>query len=153
MSNEIIEISGIAHIALNVSEIEQSKKFYKELLPSIGLKLVHESEKSCYHIGGKTGILIQQILENNNYVEFSQKNIGLHHLCFRARSKEDVNKIGKKLINIKANIIRGPMYGNWVPGYYYIVFEDPDRIRLEINYVPNKGVFNSDINFNPGKDY
>ena len=104
MSNEIIEISGIAHIALNVSEIEQSKKFYKELLPSIGLKLVHESEKSCYHIGGKTGILIQQISENNNYIEFSQKNIGLHHLCFRARSKEDVNKIDYLEIREEENL-------------------------------------------------
>ena len=41
------------------------------------------------------------------------------------------------------------MNGNWVKGYYYIVFEDPDGIRLEVNYVPNKGIFEKNAKFNP----
>jgi hypothetical protein len=28
-----------------------------------------------------------------------------------------------------------------VPGYYSVLFEDPDGIRLEVNHVPGKGVF------------
>jgi hypothetical protein len=27
------------------------------------------------------------------------------------------------------------------PGYYSILFEDPDGIRIEVNYVPGKGHF------------
>lgn len=33
----------------------------------------------------------------------------------------------------------GPEEGSWVPGYYSILFEDPDGIRLELNHVPGKG--------------
>ena len=34
--------------------------------------------------------------------------------------------------------------GAWADGYYYVVFEDPDGIRLEINYVPGKGLLAED---------
>lgn len=39
-----------------------------------------------------------------------------------------------------AFIDRGPIEGDWAPGYYYVVFEDPDGIRLEVNYLPGKGL-------------
>ena len=32
-------------------------------------------------------------------------------------------------------------------------FEDPDGIRLEVNYVPNKGIFEKNAKFNPSGDY
>ena len=28
----------------------------------------------------------------------------------------------------------------WPPGYYSVLFEDPDDIRLEMNDVPGKGL-------------
>ena len=65
---------------------------------------------------------------------------GLHHICFRLRAREDVDKVADKLREMGAFIDRGPKEGDWAPGYYYIVFEDPDGIRLEVNYVPGKGV-------------
>ena len=54
---------------------------------------------------------------------------------------------------MNGNIIRGPMQGSWAPGYFYILFEDPDKIRLEVNYVPDKGVLKKNIKFNPSNDY
>ena len=39
-----------------------------------------------------------------------------------------------------ATIIRGPEEGNWAPGYYYVLFEDPDGIRLEVCFVPGAPV-------------
>ena len=54
---------------------------------------------------------------------------------------------------MKANIVRGPLDGAWAPGYYYILFEDPDGIRLEANFVPGQGVFEANNKFNPNNDY
>ena len=39
-----------------------------------------------------------------------------------------------------ATIIRAPREDQWAPGYYSLLFEDPDGIRLEINHVPGKGL-------------
>ena len=52
-----------------------------------------------------------------------------------------------------ATIVRGPMEGSWVPGYYYVLFEDPDGIRLEVNFVPGTGLLADGVQFNPGIGY
>ena len=146
-------INGMAHLALSVSNFEDSKKFYKELLPYLGLKLVFDGEESVYHVGGRTALLIQKCDKEYTGDKFKQGTIGLHHLCFRAKSKEDVDLVAEKLLNMGAFIDRGPLEGPWVKGYYYIVFEDPDGIRLEVNYVPGTGVLDKKNKFDPSKDY
>ena len=35
------------------------------------------------------------------------------------------------------------------PGYQFLVFEDPDGIRLEVNFIPGKGLLASDPPLNP----
>ena len=149
----MLNINGIAHIALSVKDIKISKTFYKELLPFLGLKLIHDGEESFYHIGSRTGVMVQQIKKDKNSYNFNQNNIGLHHLCFRARNRDDIDKIKKKLIEMNAHIKRGPIEGPWAPGYYYILFEDPDGIRLEVNYVPGQGLLNESTAFNSNNDY
>ena len=71
---------------------------------------------------------------------FVQQRVGLHHLCLRARSREDVDAAADKVRAIGGHIDRGPREGNAAPGYYFFVFEDPDGIRLELNHVPGKGL-------------
>ncbi len=149
----MLNINGIAHIALSVKNISKSKVFYNTLLPFLGLTQVHEGDKSIYHVGARTGIMIQQIDENMDSVNFNQNNIGLHHFCFRARERKDIDLLGNKLKEMNAVIVRGPMEGNWAPGYYYILFEDPDGIRLEVNYVPGAGVLDKNNKFNSNRDY
>ena len=45
------------------------------------------------------------------------------------------------LSEIGATFVHGPQEDPWAPGYYSILFEDPDGIRLEINHVPGRGLF------------
>ena len=149
----MLNINGIAHIALSVKDIKISKNFYKKLLPFLGLKLIHEGDESFYHVGSRTGIMVQQIKKDKNSYNFNQNNIGLHHLCFRARSRDDILKIKDKLLKMKAHIERGPIEGPWAPGYYYILFEDPDGIRIEVNYVPGQGLLDQNNTFNSNNDY
>ncbi len=71
----------------------------------------------------------------------SKSRVGLHHLCFRARERADVDELHAflgKLDGVK--IIRAPREDEWAPGYYSLLFEDPDGIRLELNHVPGKGL-------------
>ena len=44
----MLNVNGIAHIALSVKNIANSKDFYKKLMPFLGLKLVHEGKESIY---------------------------------------------------------------------------------------------------------
>ncbi len=127
-NNKEIDVNGIAHIALSVSNVEVSKVFYKKLMPFLGFEVIHESNISIYFLGCKTGILLQEISNKKEIAKFSQNNIGLHHFCFRARNAIDIYSVKNHLMDMKANIIRGPCSGPWAPGYLYILFEDPDKI-------------------------
>jgi len=84
---------------------------------------------------------------------FVQKRVGLHHLCLRARSRQDVDRCAALLREIGAKIVRGPMEGTWAPGYYYVLSEDPDGIRLEVNFVPGAGLLAEGAQFNPDIGY
>lgn len=136
----MIEINGMAHVILTVSNFDKCREFYCELMPFLGLTKVYDGNNFVYHVGGRTAIGIQRCAPDHTGERFVQNRIGLHHLCLRARSAEDVDKVGEKLRNMGAMIDRGPLFGDFAPGYYYIVFEDPDGIRLEVNYVPGKGL-------------
>jgi predicted lactoylglutathione lyase len=57
-----------------------------------------------------------------------------------ARERADVDELHGFLASIGTKIIRAPREDQWAPGYYSMLFEDPDGIRLEINHVPGKGL-------------
>ena len=148
----MIEVNGMAHVILTVSQWDKARAFYCELLPFLGLKKVYDGNNMIYHVGGRTALGIQRSAPDYATERFVQNRIGLHHLCLRARSREDVDKVAEKLRAMGAFIDRGPVEGGWAPGYYYIVFEDPDGTRLEVNFVPGKGLLATDPPLNPSSD-
>ena len=142
----MIEINGMAHVILTVSQWEKARAFYGALLPFLGMTKVYDGNNFLYHVGGRTAIGIQRCEAGQETERFTQNRVGLHHLCLRARSREDVDQVAAKLREMGAHIDRGPLEGNFAPGYYFIVFEDPDGIRLEVNFVPGKGLLVSPDN-------
>lgn len=132
-------INGIAHIQLTVSDMQKSVPFYRVLLKSLEMVTLVDSPQYFYCIGGRTGVAIAPAAPEFKDRPFSQTQIGLHHLCFRARSREDVDAIYQTALDLNAKIIRAPKVDHWAPGYYSVLFEDPDGIRIEANFVPGKG--------------
>lgn len=135
-----MEINGVAHVMLTVSNFEACLPFYEKLLPYLGLKPMIKSAQTLYCVGGRTAIGIVKCDERYRGERFLQQRIGLHHLCLRARERADVNEVHRFLLGIGARIIHPPEEGRWAPGYYSVLFEDPDGIRIEINHVPGKGL-------------
>ncbi len=148
----MIEVNGMAHVMLTVSQWDKARAFYCELLPFLGMKKVYDGNNFVYHVGGRTALGIQRAGEEHAGQRFVQNRVGLHHLCLRARSREDVDKVAAKLRSMGAKIDRGPAEGSWAPGYYFFVFEDPDGIRLEVNFVPGQGLLAQDPPLSPSTD-
>jgi len=134
------KISGMAHIQLCVSDMDKSMPFYSVLLKAMGMKPVIEDKSYLYCIGGKTAVAISPVSSDQRDSTFQQGSVGLHHICFRARSTEDVDELYAVALELSAKIVREPEEGNYAPGYYSTLFEDPDGMRIEINYVPGKGL-------------
>ena len=134
------EINGIAHIQLTVTDLDRSIPFYRTLLTSLGLTIVWDNERGIYGVGGRTGILITECAGEHRDQPFDQTRPGLHHFCLRARSREDVEAIHDVAVELGASIIHGPKEDGFAPGYYSVLFEDPDGIRIEANHVPGAGL-------------
>jgi len=135
-----MEINGIAHTMLTVSDFEASKAFYSKLLPYLGLRPVFDADAFLYCVGGRTAFGIQPADERYREERFVQTRVGLHHVCFRVRERGDVDELYRFLLELGAKIVHPPEEGAWAPGYYSVLFEDPDGIRLEANHVPGKGL-------------
>ncbi len=149
----MIEINGMAHVVLTVSRFEAARDFYRRLLPRLGMTPVFDGPQFFYCVGGRTAIGIEPCDPAHAGERFVQQRVGLHHLCLRARSREDVDRCAAKLRQMNAVIIRAPEEGSWAPGYYSVLFEDPDGIRVEICHVPGAGILAPGTVFNPAADY
>jgi catechol 2,3-dioxygenase-like lactoylglutathione lyase family enzyme len=135
-----MEINGVAHVMLTVSHFDTCLPFYERLLTFLGLTPVIKMDGMLYCVGGRTAVGIVKAEDRHAGERFEQLRVGLHHVCFRARQREDVDACYAFLQELGAKIIHPPEEGPWAPGYYSVLFEDPDGIRLEMNYVPGKGL-------------
>ena len=149
----MIEVNGIAHIILTVGNWEKCRPFYEALLPFLGLTCVFSGEDMVYYVGGRTAVGVGRCGAEYAGQRFVQGSVGLHHFCFHCRSREDIDAVHAFLKEKNAKIVHAPEGGPWAPGYYSVLFEDPDGTRLEVNYVPGKGVLAEGVRFNPGGDY
>ncbi len=139
-----VEVNGIAHIQLTVSKPAECLPFWEALLHFLEMETLIRNDNTIYCIGSRTGILVRGAPDEKRDVTFDQDTSGLHHVCFRARSNADVQTIYRFVVELGARIIHGPEDGShFAPGYYSILFEDPDGIRIEVNHVPGRGHFGS----------
>ena len=138
-----VELNGIAHLQLTVNDPERCIPFWERLCQFLEMKTLLKAEEMVYCVGSRTGILVRGAPQQKRGSAFDQNRAGLHHFCFRARRREDVDAIYRFLVDeLRATIIHPPEEeSRFAPGYYSILFEDPDGIRVEVNFVPGKGHF------------
>ncbi len=138
-----MEINGVAHTFITAGDFEASVAFYRELLPFLGMRIVAESADTFYCVGGRTGFGIRRPSRDHVGERFQQTRVGLHHICFRVRERAEIDEAHAFLQAIGAKIVHGPQDDAFAPGYYSVLFEDPDGVRLELNHVPGRGVFDT----------
>ena len=149
-----VEVNGIAHIQLTVRDPERCLPFWEALCGFLEMKTLIKGDDVLYCIGSRTGILVRGAPADRRDRPFDQDRPGLHHFCFRARSAADVDRIFEFVSALPGvTIVHGPEDGSrFAPGYYSILFEDPDGIRVEFNYVPGKGHFGDSGRLGPEGD-
>jgi catechol 2,3-dioxygenase-like lactoylglutathione lyase family enzyme len=147
-----IEANGIAHIQLSVNDFARGAPFWEKLCHFLGMRTLVKSADTVYCIGSRTGILVRPANEAHRGMRFDQTRAGLHHFCFRARSREDVDAVHRFAVEeLGARVVHPPEEGgHFAPGYYSALFEDPDGIRVEVNFVPGKGHFGGEGRLAPG---
>ena|SRR3989338_2169795 len=122
------------HIKISVSSIRKSKEFYKKLFGKLGFEqILDESEAAGWKTLQEFGIWIEQAGNPDYKYKFSAP--GIHHLCFKSRSIEEVDKIHDFMAEQKIHIFDKPQhYPEYTENYYAVFFDDPDGIKLEVAF-------------------
>lgn len=137
----------IDHIEITVRDMDLAVPFYDRLLPLLGFDLkrrsdvlieAHEKRVVSYE-HPRMGFTITSPRSEFASEEIHCRKPGsLHHLAFRAPSREDVDRLHLELIAIGATIVHPPrVYPEYTPvGYYALYFKDPEGIKYEIVSTP-----------------
>jgi catechol 2,3-dioxygenase-like lactoylglutathione lyase family enzyme len=135
------DLNGVAHVILTAGDFARSTAFWRAMIDYLELKLVLDSEHMLYGVGGRTAIGIRAGSPENAGKRFDQGAPGLHHACFRMRDRAAVDRVHAFLADRDdIRIVHDPQEEPWAPGYYSVLFEDPDGIRIEFNHVPGIGL-------------
>lgn len=133
---------AVHHIDLNVSDLEASRLVYALVLEFLGYEQVKDSggyEWDLKEPGDGRGASIG--LRPCDPAEASHRHHryapGLHHLAWRAESREDVDRLHALLIEHGVTVLDAPAhYPEYSGDYYAVFFEDPDGMKLELVHAP-----------------
>ena len=134
----------IDHIQITVKDLKVAEPFYDRFLPILGFDIGRKKKgrvaKNEFDVVEYFHPLLTLGI-NSPRDQFKEDTIhrrkpgSLHHLAFKAESREEVDKIYLQIKEIGANIIEEPKYfPQHGERYYALFFKDLEGIKYEIVY-------------------
>jgi glyoxylase I family protein len=131
----MLEVTGIDHIYITVSDLARSKAFYDTvMLGVLGFR------SNSFEIGGDRHVQYYNrhfgyVLRPSRGGAHDPYSPGLHHFCFRVELIDDVVAASLALRAAGIAASEAHLHPGYAPDYWATFFTDPDGVRLEItNY-------------------
>lgn len=131
--------ASVYHLQLNVRDATISLPFYKDLFVYFAYSIIDESDEHIGASNGTTDFWIIQTEQKYLSNHYHRKGTGFNHIAFRVSSKQDVDLFAQEFLQkkkIKILYQTPRLFPEYHQDYYAVFFEDPDRIKLEVVFVP-----------------
>jgi len=135
-----VQIEGIHHLRLTVTDVERSRRFYTELL---GFEIAAESppkgspeyEQAYPVLWGGIVMVKGSLLMGLRPVapagdRFTEDRVGLDHLSFKVADRGVLETMVEELD--RRGVEHGPITPLQGFGIYILPFRDPDNIQVEL---------------------
>lgn len=134
----------IDHIQITVHDIKIAEAFYDQFLPILGFDVSNKVsafiKEHDFHVIEYThprlAFAISSPRQAFMHDEVHRRKPGaLHHLAFRASSRQEVDSAFHALLKMGAKIVSEPrIYKEYSVNYYAVYFKDMENIKYEIVY-------------------
>ena len=130
-----MEVIGIDHIYLSVTDLARSESFYDRIMPVLGFlknSFPNEGDRHVQYYNRHFGFALRPAKRKTPHDPLCP---GLHHFCFRVEDSATVHAVAHRFNELGIECSVPQLYPEYAPDYCAIFFSDPDGIRLEVtNY-------------------
>ena len=128
---ERVEVVGVDHVYLTVSDMVRSLAFYDTVLGLLDFRALDApiGGDPHRHYFNKVMQISIRPAKGGTHDPYAP---GLHHLCLQVAYKAAVDRIARLLRDAGIEISDPALYPQYADDYYAIFFDDPDGIRHEI---------------------
>ena len=127
-----MEVLGIDHIYLTVSDVDRAERFYDDVMKLLGFRKGDNpiaGERHAHYFTPSLQITIRPAKSNSSHDPYAP---GLHHLCLQLPTRGDVDMAAASLRRHGIPATDPKPYPEYSPDYYATFLEDPDGLRLEL---------------------
>jgi glyoxylase I family protein len=127
-----VEVGGIDHIYIAVSDLARAIAFYDPVMRALGFRKGTKAiagDPHAHYFNRETQYTIRPAKRPAPHDSYAP---GLHHLCFQVPANADVDLAVRELRALGVEATEPAFYPEYSPDYYATFFSDPDGVRLEI---------------------
>lgn len=127
-----MDVIGIDHIYLAVSDLAASEAFYDAVMRALGFYKGDRpigGERHAHYFNRTVQLSIRPARSAGAHDPYAP---GLHHLCLQVATPGDVDAAHASLRGLGIAATPPRTYPEYSPDYYATFFADPDGIRLEV---------------------
>jgi catechol 2,3-dioxygenase-like lactoylglutathione lyase family enzyme len=127
-----MEVLGIDHLYLAVSDMARSEPFYDRVMERLGFRKGDKAiagEPHAHYFNRALQISIRPARSSTAHDPYAP---GLHHLCLQLPTRTDVDAAVAALRELGVVCTDPRLYPEYDVDYYATFFTDPDGIRLEL---------------------
>jgi catechol 2,3-dioxygenase-like lactoylglutathione lyase family enzyme len=127
-----LEVLGLDHLYLTVSDLPRSERFYDPVMQRLGFRKGDRAiagEPHAHYFNRTLQVTIRPARSGAPHDPYAP---GLHHLCLQLASPADVDAAAAELRELGVAATDPARYPEYHPDYYATFFQDPDGLRLEL---------------------
>ena len=124
-----------------MNDAARSLPFWERLCHFFEMKTLIKNETMVYCIGSRTGVLVREAPPEKRERALRPEPgwACTTSASARGRASTSTRSTASSSSELGAKIVHPPEEAGFAPGYYSVLFEDPDGIRVEVNFVPGRG--------------